>query len=209
MATTGTAMETRDHDESCGGYLVATDGRGAPSGSSPSSLLHRRPGQSRCHRRRGLGDLDGTAYQVADFKSGGKNVRPPEITEELIRPQLPLYALALEAQGPVARGHAAPVQVEQGELDHVKAAARTIAELGPETLGRIRTRWARSSITRATSSSALGPRRTGRPRRSASTGSTRSSPGTGRSSSRRWRRTSASSCERSQSPPTTWRWPRS
>jgi Ca-activated chloride channel family protein len=30
MATTGTAMETRDHDESCGGYLVATDGRVLP-----------------------------------------------------------------------------------------------------------------------------------------------------------------------------------
>src|SRR3990172_1049757 len=30
MATTGTAMETRDHDESSGGYLVATDGRVLP-----------------------------------------------------------------------------------------------------------------------------------------------------------------------------------
>ena len=30
MPTTGTAMETRDHDESSGGYLVATDGRVLP-----------------------------------------------------------------------------------------------------------------------------------------------------------------------------------
>jgi RecB family exonuclease len=89
-------------------------------------------------RRRGAGGVEGTAYRVTDFKTGAKSATADEITEQLIRPQLPLYALALEAQGPLRRGHEPPARVEHGELDYVRQADRTTADFGAQVLARLR-----------------------------------------------------------------------
>jgi RecB family exonuclease len=71
-------------------------------------------------RHRGADGGTGTRYRIIDFKTGKTPASPAEITDSVILPQLALYALALEAIGPLARNHSVPVEVSEVALKYVR-----------------------------------------------------------------------------------------
>jgi len=88
-------------------------------------------------RRHGNGKVQGTAYHVVDYKTGYRGGTPRDLTGNLTRPQLALYALALEAMGPLDTAHPAPVTVERIELDYVRSTP-VGAAVGERELSHIR-----------------------------------------------------------------------
>ena len=63
-------------------------------------------------RREGVGKRKGTTYRIVDFKTGRWAPTGDQVFPSLIQPQLPFYALALAAAGPVRDGDRPPVVVE-------------------------------------------------------------------------------------------------
>jgi hypothetical protein len=63
-------------------------------------------------RRQGVGKPSGTAYRIIDFKTGRWVPKTEQVFPSLIQPQLPFYALALVAAGPVRGADRPPVVVE-------------------------------------------------------------------------------------------------
>lgn len=73
-------------------------------------------------RRRGAGgDLE--EHTVIDFKTGRMPPKPADLVESLLKPQLAVYALALEAGTP-------PVSVEALEIDQVTTSTQVNATFG-------------------------------------------------------------------------------
>lgn len=70
-------------------------------------------------RHRGA-DSSGTTYRIIDFKTGKTMPHVRAVRDQVILPQLALYALALEALGPLERKHAAPARVDRVQLDYVR-----------------------------------------------------------------------------------------
>lgn len=63
-------------------------------------------------RRQGVGKRKGTNYRIIDFKTGRWVPTKEQVYPSLVQPQLPFYALALAAAGPVRDGDRRPVVVE-------------------------------------------------------------------------------------------------
>jgi RecB family exonuclease len=85
-----------------------------------------------CHR--GAGNGRAPRYRVIDFKSGKHRPEASELLESLIRPQLALYALVLEAG---AAPGAEPVAVDWVELDLLRLGRRVGASVSSEELRRV------------------------------------------------------------------------
>jgi hypothetical protein len=89
-------------------------------------------------RRHGSGNFKGTRYRIVDFKTGKSKSVIAAAVATLLQPQLMLYALALDAIGPVGTGHPKPAEVEDVGYDGVRTAKLPHAAVTPEITERAR-----------------------------------------------------------------------
>ncbi|MBK9388590.1 MAG: PD-(D/E)XK nuclease family protein [Planctomycetes bacterium] len=94
-------------------------------------------------RRHGIVPDAGARYRVGDFKTGGSAGTAKQIASSLVRPQLTLYALALEERGPL-EGHPRPAVTEELYYDQVRSLGRTVVPLDQPTLEHARRTLARA-----------------------------------------------------------------
>ncbi len=89
-------------------------------------------------RRRGRNG-SGNALRVRDYKTGSLSGKTEHLAVNLLRPQLALYALVVEAAGEELLGKGAVGEVEHLMLDHVKVLKTLQTSVGPDDLARVKT----------------------------------------------------------------------